>query len=142
MNDGKPDFSLDELCQLSNTPKRTVRFYIQQQLVDRPIGEKRAARYSQHHLEQLLTIRKWQDAGLSLERIGEILKSPEADDLPPPRRQPGTPEVWSHMVITDGLELQVNAGRAGLTPEQLRRLLHEVMQSHQRILEENNNASE
>ncbi len=142
MNDDNQDFSLDEFCQLTDTTKRTVRFYIQQQLVDRPIGEKRAARYSQQHLEQLLTIRKWQDAGLSLERIGEILKAPEQDDLPPARRQPGTPEVWSHMVITDGLELHVNASRAGLTPEQLRRLLHEVMQCQQRILKEKNNESE
>ena len=136
MEINKQDFSLDELCKLTDTSKRTIRFYIQQQLVNRPIGEKRTARYNQQHLEQLLTIRKWQDAGLSLERIGEILKTPAQDDLPPPRRQPGTPEVWSHMMITEGLELHVNASQSGLSPEQLRMLLREVMQVYKRIIKE------
>ena len=139
MNDKHQIFSLDELCKLANTSKRTIRFYMQQQLVDRPIGEKRAAHYTTTHLDQLLTIRKWQEAGLSLERIGEILKTPDAEDLPPTRRESGVPEVWSHMVISDGLELHVNAGQARLSPEALRRLLHEVMQSYERIVKENNN---
>ena len=139
MNDKHQIFSLDELCKLANTSKRTIRFYMQQQLVDRPVGEKRAAHYTTTHLDQLLTIRKWQEAGLSLERIGEILKAPDDDDLPPPRRESGVPEVWSHMVISDGLELQVNASQARLSPEALRHLLHEVMQSYERIVKENNN---
>ena len=139
MNEKQQIFTLDELCKLANTSKRTIRFYMQQQLVDRPIGEKRAAHYTTTHLDQLLTIRKWQEAGLSLERIGEILKAPDADDLPPTRRESGVPEVWSHMVISDGLELQVNASQARLSPEALRRLLHEVMQSYERIVKENNN---
>lgn len=134
----KQVFNLDELCTLANTSKRTVRFYIQQKLVDRPIGEKRAAHYTARHLEQLLTIRKWQDAGLSLERISEILKQPDADDLPPPKRQTGIPEVWSHIVISNGLELNINASQAGLSPEALRRLLHEVMQSYEKIIKEKN----
>ena len=139
MPDKIQTFSLDELCGLTNTPKRTVRFYIQQQLVPRPIGEKRAAHYTTTHLEQLLTIRKWQEAGLSLERIGQILKTPDSEDLPPPRRETGVPEVWSHMVISDGLELHVNASQARLSPEALRRMLQEVMQSYERIVMENNN---
>jgi DNA-binding transcriptional MerR regulator len=139
MTEEKQVFSLDELCTLANTPKRTVRFYIQQQLVDRPIGEKRAAHYTPRHLEQLLSIRKWQDAGLSLDRISEILKEPESGDLPPPKRQVGVPEVWSHMVISDGLELHVNSSQVGLSPEALRQLLQEVMQSYERIIKENKN---
>ena len=139
MTDEKQKFSLDELCNLTSTTKRTVRFYIQQQLVDRPIGEKRAAHYTSRHLEQLLAIRKWQNAGLSLERISEILEEPAAGDLPPPKRQTGVPEVWSHIVISDGLELNINANQARLSPEALRQLLHEVMQSYKKIMKENNN---
>ena len=134
------DFSLDELCKLADTPKRTVRFYIQQDLVDRPIGEKRAARYDSKHLDQLLTIRKWQDAGLSLGRISEILKTSDLDNLPPLKRTSGQIETWSHMSITDGLELHINASRAGLTPESSRQFLKEIIQSYQRIVEENDNA--
>lgn len=110
-----PSYSIDELAALAELPRRTVRYYIQQGLVDRPIGEKRAAYYTASHLEQLLTIRKWQHAGLSLDRIREILAGPDAGTLPPARpRGAGTVEVWSHLVVADGLEVTLEPGRAGL----------------------------
>lgn len=114
-------FSIDELCALTDLSKRTVRYYIQLGLVERPLGETRAARYTGTHLEQLLRIRKWSAAGVSLERIGELLAGGDAP-LPPTRRGPGTVEVWSHLLIADGVELHVEPGRAGLNPEQVRQL--------------------
>ena len=57
-------FTLDDLCTLSDTPKRTVRYYIQIGLVDRPIGETKAAHYLAQHLDQLLKIRQFSDAGV------------------------------------------------------------------------------
>ena len=44
-----PSYSIDELAALAELPRRTVRYYIQQGLVDRPIGEKRAAYYTASH---------------------------------------------------------------------------------------------
>ena len=61
-------FSLDDLCSLSDTSKRTVRYYMQIGLVNPPIGSTKAAHYLHKHLDQLLTIRKLSDAGVSLER--------------------------------------------------------------------------
>ena len=43
--------TLDELAALVDLPKRTVRYYIQLGLVDRPEGETRAARYGPRHAE-------------------------------------------------------------------------------------------
>jgi DNA-binding transcriptional MerR regulator len=120
------DYSLDELCALTELPKRTVRYYMQLGLVDRPEGETRAARYGRRHLEQLLEIRKWQRAGLSLERIRELLAEPGQAAPPPRPRGAGTIEVWSHLVLADGVELHVEPSRAGLSPEQVRRLLQET----------------
>ena len=62
-------FTLDELAMLADLPRRTVRYYIQLGLVDRPIGETRAAHYLAHHLEQLLHIRKCTAAGVPRELI-------------------------------------------------------------------------
>ena len=45
-------FSLDELCTLTDLPKRTVRYYMQMGLVDRPIGETSAAHYLAGHLDR------------------------------------------------------------------------------------------
>jgi DNA-binding transcriptional MerR regulator len=127
-------YSIDELAALTELPRRTVRYYVQQGLLDRPIGEKRAAYYTVAHLDQLLTIRKWQNAGLSLDRIREILTEPASGVLPPPKpRGAGTVEVWSHMVVTDGLEITLEPGRAGMSPEQVRAFFRGVMALHQEI---------
>ena len=131
-------YSIDELATLVELPRRTVRYYVQQGLVDSPIGEKRAAYYTTRHLEQLLTIRKWQQAGLSLDRIREILLEPESGSMPPPRpRGAGTVEVWSHLVVSDGLEITLEPGRAGMSPEQVRAFFRGVMALHEQILEQN-----
>ena len=121
-------FSLNELCLLAELPLRTVRYYIQQGLVDRPHGEKRGAWYDRHHLDQLLQIRKWSSAGLSLDRIRELLQGgPVA--IPERPKQVGAIQVRSHVWLGPGLELQVSAEDAGLSPEQLRRLITAVTQA-------------
>jgi len=127
-------FTLEELCGLVELPRRTVRFYIQTGLVDRPVGETKGARYRRRHVEQLLTIKKWQWAGLSLERIRELMGEGDAGSLPPPKpRGAGTVEVWSHLVVADGVELTVEPGRARLSPEQIRTLFRGVMSLYEEI---------
>jgi DNA-binding transcriptional MerR regulator len=117
--------SIDELAVLAGVTPRTIRFYIAQGLLDRPVGEKRGAHYLTRHLEQLLLIRRWTDAGLSLDRVRELLQGAPED--PPPRRtQPGSIEVWSRVTLADGLEVHIEPGRAGLSPEQVRALVQGI----------------
>ena len=140
MNQAKT-FSLDEISALAELPRRTVRYYIQCGLIDRPQGIGKGAFYSERHVEQLLLVRKWQLAGLSLERIGELLKQPDdGGPLPPSPRRAGTVEVWSHLVVTDGIELTLEPGRAGLTPEQVRAFFRAVSQAYAQIHESENKA--
>jgi len=129
-------FSLDDLCTLSDTSKRTVRYYMQIGLVDPPIGSTRAAHYLHSHLDQLLTIRKLSSAGVSLERIRDVLCG-EPPPLPPRQRQPGSVEVRSHLFIANGVELEISPEDAGLTPEQVRTLVRAVMQAYQELTGEN-----
>lgn len=126
-------FTLDEIAVLAELPRRTVRYYIQSGLVDRPEGVGKGAYYTQRHVEQLLSIRKWQLAGLSLERIGEVLKQQDSGPLPPAPRRAGTVEVWSHLVVADGVEVTLEPGRAGLSPEQVRAFFREVSRIYQQI---------
>jgi DNA-binding transcriptional MerR regulator len=125
--------TLDEIAALAELPRRTVRYYIQSGLIDRPQGVGKGAYYTQRHVEQLLLVRKWQLAGLSLERIGELLKQQAAGPLPPTPRRAGTVEVWSHLVVADGVELTLEPGRAGLTPEQVRAFFRAVTQAYAQI---------
>jgi DNA-binding transcriptional MerR regulator len=119
-------YSLDQLCALTDLPKRTVRYYMQLGLVDRPVGETRAAHYMPVHLGQLMQIRKLADAGVSLERIREILAGGESP-VPERQRQPGAISVRSHVHIAPGIELQIDPQEAGLSPEQLRAFVRTVM---------------
>jgi len=123
MNEAHP---FSELCALVDMPVRTIRYYIQQGLVDRPEGETRAARYGKRHVDQLLLIKKWTAAGLSLDRIRELLAGQDPD-VPSRGKRRGHIEVVSHLHVADGVELQIEPGRAGLTPEQVRRLAQGVM---------------
>lgn len=119
-------YTLDQLCALTDLSKRTVRYYMQMGLVDRPVGETRAAHYMPRHLEQLLQIRKLADAGISLERIREVLAGGESP-VPDRVRQPGAISVLSHVFIAPGVELQIDPQAAGLSPEQLRAFVRTVM---------------
>lgn len=125
-------YQLSELCALADLPIRTVRYYVQQGLVDRPQGETRAARYGQKQLDQLLLIRKWTAAGLALDRIRELLAGEDAA-VPERQSRRGTVEVVSRLHIADGVELLIEPGRAGLTPEQVRELSRGVMRLYDEI---------
>lgn len=121
-------FSLAELASLVDLPERTIRYYIQSGLLAKPLGAGRGAHYDSTHAGQLLQIRKWSDAGLSLERIGELLSGQSADDLPPMKgRKAGDIEVWSRLFIADGLELNLEPSRAGMSPQQVREFTRRVM---------------
>jgi DNA-binding transcriptional MerR regulator len=126
-------FTLDDLCTLTAFPKRTVRYYIQLGLVDRPIGETRSAHYLEVHLDQLLRIKELTDAGVSLERVREVLAG-EDSPVSVKQRKPGSISVKSHLYIAPGIELQISPDEAGMTPEQVRALVKEVMNASQKVL--------
>lgn len=113
-------FTLKELAAMVDMPRRTVRYYIQIELIDRPNGLGRGAHYTTHHLEQLIEIRKWQRAGLSLDRIRELLTEVDTPiPLPSMPRKSGSIEIRSHVMISDGIELTIDPKRSGLTPQQM-----------------------
>jgi len=130
-------FTLDELCTLTDLTKRTVRYYMQMGLVERPIGETRAAHYTSRHLDQLLRVKQLTEAGVSLERIREVMAG---GDTPVPTRQrrPGSIEVRSHLFVAPGLEIQISPEEAGMTPEQVRAFVREVMQAAERVMRKDN----
>ena len=125
-------FTLDDLCTLTDLPKRTVRYYMQMGLVDRPIGETRAAHYLTAHLDQLLKVKQLSDAGISLERIAEIQNGEELP-LPKKARKPGDIQVKSYVHVAPGIELQISPEEADMSPEQIRALVKAVMKTIQEI---------
>lgn len=125
-------FTFDELCTLSGLSSRTLRYYIQIGLVDKPIGQTRAAHYVSLHLEKILRIKQLSDSGISLERIREVLAG-DPLALPERAKQPGQIEVRTHLWIAEGIELQVSPETADLGPEELRHFFKEVLSAYKQV---------
>lgn len=128
-------YTLEEVCKLVDVTKRTIRYYIQQGLVGRPEGEKRGSYYTNQHLEELLEIKKWQKAGLSLDRIRELLvTNPESLMLPPLKvQEAGEISVWSRVFIDKGVEVQIDASKAEMTPEELRSFVKKITELYKQV---------
>ena len=119
MKDGERTFSIDDLAEVSGSSRRTIRFYIQSGLLDRPDGTARGARYTKRHLQRLLDIAGWQVEGLTLEGIRQRLSAPEAAPIVKPR---SAVELWTRVTLADGVELHLNTELAGLATDEARRL--------------------
>ncbi len=119
------------MADRAGVPGRTIRFYIQKGLLPAPQGEKRGAHYTEDHLADLLRIKQWQEAGLSLDAIAGLLQATHEPPIEPAR--PGAVEVRSHLVVADGLELVVAPDRAQLTQTQLRQLFHCMQEAYAEI---------
>ena len=58
--------TIDQLSERTGFPVRTIRYYVQEGLVDPPAGRGRGGYYYDSHLQRLLEIKALQDRGLKL----------------------------------------------------------------------------
>jgi DNA-binding transcriptional MerR regulator len=106
---GRADIRLDELIEIANhlislvvpeqpsdrvaetLNERTLRYYITEGLIDRPLGkEGTAALYGYRHLLQILAIKLLQGSYLPIRRIREVLADKSNEEL--------------EMILAEGLE--------------------------------------
>ena len=133
MENEERSFTIDELAELTGTSRRTVRFYVQSGLLDRPEGTARGAYYTRRHLQRILDIQAWQAEGLTLEGIRQQLTRPVISAAPKPR---SAIEVWTRVTLAEGIEMHLNPEAAGLTVEATRRLTAKIVEALQAIKEE------
>lgn len=71
-------YSIDDLSSRSGTTVRTIRYYVQEGLIDPPRGRGRGRHFDDAHLDQLKRIRLLQLAGFNLAAIkangGDLLE--------------------------------------------------------------------
>ena len=129
MSSHENKLTIDEVSGLTAVSPRTIRFYIQKGLVDRPVGQRKAAHYTREHVRQLLEIEKWKAAGVSLEAIRGImtgeLAGPDAAALPRTRRA-GEIRICSRVWLAPGLELHLDPSELKLDNNQLRQLAGQI----------------
>lgn len=75
------EYSIQELCDITGLPRRTVHFYTQQGLLPPPTGAGLGARYSNTHLTRLRLIPILRQRGLRLDQIRERFEQTSDEDL-------------------------------------------------------------
>lgn len=62
-------YTAEQLAQLAGVSLRTVRYYVQEELIDRPLSRGPGAHFTDKHLRQLKRCKLLQDWGFDLESI-------------------------------------------------------------------------
>jgi DNA-binding transcriptional MerR regulator len=68
---GAGEFTAETLAFRAGVPLRTVRFYVQEKLIDPPLARGRGANFTAYHLAQLQQARTLHNAGFALDAIRE-----------------------------------------------------------------------
>lgn len=125
--------TVGQLADAGGVTRRAIRFYVQRGLLEPPDGKGRAAIYGQKHLNRLNRIQSMQVAGHSLDAIATLLKQQvdgtDRADRPSPRKTHQSvaragvgrikTQLWSRLLLAEGIELNVDATRHSLSVEQL-----------------------
>jgi DNA-binding transcriptional MerR regulator len=95
-------YSIEELEELTGFSIRTIRYYIQEGLLDPPPGRGRGGYYFDSHLQRLREIKALQEQGLKLSSIQEIVRKGERPDIPYER------DLWVRYPIQPGIEIHIS----------------------------------
>ena len=132
------DYSIQDLCEKTGLPRRTIHFYSQQGLLPPPAGAGPGTRYDDRHLLRLQIILRLRQQGLRLDEIR--LKLQEAgladlrilqDQLEAPleiNQAPPAPQIFQHYLLPGGMMLLAPASLSTANRKKLAELLNAAHQ--------------
>jgi len=114
-------YTIDDLSELTGFSRRTIRFYIQENIIDPPAGRGRGGFYFDSHLSGLLMIKQLQEKGLNLESIRKIINKQgsaseqvlnafnvdQAPDNGIPAGEIVSRYAWARYKLAEGIELNI-----------------------------------
>ena len=113
----KQEYTLQELADKTNTPPRTIRYYISKELLPSPIRAGRDAAYNNTHVKRLETIQDYKKQGYTLNEIKHSMITEGNEDKLP------EPIIWQRYRISDYLEVNV---RSDTPPWRYRGILKQI----------------
>lgn len=98
-------YTIEDLCELTGFSRRTIRYYIQEGLLEPPAGRGRGGFYFDSHLEKLQEMRALQQRGRSLKDIKkELFREGREPDV-----SYADTEVWVKYPISEGIEFHISS---------------------------------
>ncbi len=94
-------YTIEQLSELTGYTRRTIRYYIQQGLLEPPAGRGRGGFYYDSHLHKLQEIRANQEQGIKLAAIQELTKT-DLENTPESVR-----DIWVRYPIIPGIEIHI-----------------------------------
>ncbi len=74
-------YAIGDLARLAGVSRRTIRYYLEEGLLDPPLGRGRGRNYDERHLRRILQIRTLQEQGLSLSDARRALRGAPAHEF-------------------------------------------------------------
>jgi DNA-binding transcriptional MerR regulator len=95
-------YNIDELGELTGFTRRTIRYYVKENLIDPPAGRGRGGFYYDSHIQQLLQIKSFQEKGIGITAMVSLLKKETIEPVLPSR------EVMIRYEIVPGIEINIS----------------------------------
>lgn len=138
-------YTIQELCEQSGFPRRTIHFYSQQGIIPPPSGAGLAATYDDQHLLRLRLVPVLRQQGLRLDEIRIRLNQTPVSELsrlldqlniaqPSHRKSLPRPEPFIRYTLPAGIELNAPAN---LSPSN-RASLEQLLQAAQHLFNQEN----
>ena len=103
-------YNIETLAKLSGLTRRTIRYYVQRDLLKPPKGGGRGSYYTDEHLERLKKIKKWSEQGVPLIHMRDMLEGKTPNDQIDVLT--GIRTVFQEKVLLDeGIELTFRQGQ-------------------------------
>ena len=122
-------FSAEQLSAITGLSRRTIRYYVDKQLVAKPVGERKAAYYTDRHLADLLWVKEKVAAGYRLAGLRSI-----RSERGRPQASRGGQEIWTHISISPSIKLLIEPSSARIPARDLRAFIKGVMRVHQQVV--------
>ena len=107
----EPLYAIGDLADLGGVSRRTVRYYVQENLLPPPFGVGRGNHYGRAHLDRLLRVKALQEAGRTLDEIRREIQplgqraSVVVEAAVEPRL---SRTLWRRVTLAPGVELHVS----------------------------------
>jgi DNA-binding transcriptional MerR regulator len=95
-------YTIEELSELTGYTRRTIRYYVQEGLIDPPAGRGRGGFYYDSHIQQLLQIKSFQEKGIGITAMLSLMKKEVTDPVLPSR------EIMVRYQIVPGIEVNIS----------------------------------